>query len=114
MSPTKLPQRKKPYFRFRRPLFRNALSAATAISFSLTFVGVIIALLAGFLPRNFALLEIDAQVDTGVMLLFVPLCALVLAILAEVLRAAMRGPVRPQVPRLRRPLSNWQSGPGKG
>ena len=92
----------------------RSLTSITAISFSLTFVGVIIALLAGFLPRNFALLEIDAQVDTGVMLLFVPLCALVLAIVAEVLRAAMRGPVRPQVPRLRRPLSNWQSGHGKG
>ena len=48
MSPTKLPQPKQPSL--PRPLFRNALSAATAISFSLTFVGAGIAQLLGIIP----------------------------------------------------------------
>ena len=64
------------------------LAMITAISFSLTFAGVSIALLAGLLPTRFA--SLSMPVDMGVVLLTVPLCALILAMVAEVLRAAIQ------------------------
>jgi hypothetical protein len=72
------------------------LTTVAAISFSLTFVGLSLALLSGVLPHSIATLELG--VDIGVVLLMVPVCALVLATLVEVLRTALRG-----LPRLRPP-----------
>ena len=88
------------------------LTSVTAISFSLTFVGVSIALLAGFLPARVATL--GGTVDTGVVLLFVPLCALARAIIAAVLRAVMKGQLRSGSTRRIRPLSQWRPGHGEG
>lgn len=112
MSPTKLPQPRKAWFKPRRPLFRNALSAATAISFSLTFVGAGIALLLGIIPQR-AIIG-AGEIDTAVVLLFVPLCALLFAILVEVVRSTLREGL--QAPRARQsdPLSAWKPGQGEG
>jgi hypothetical protein len=112
MSPTKLPQRKKPAFRMRRPLFRNALSAATAISFSLTFVVAGIALLLGIVPPRS--ITGAGEIDTAVVLLFVPLCALLLAILVEVVRSVLREGLQAPKPRNTSPLSAWKPGNGEG
>jgi hypothetical protein len=112
MSPTKLPQPKRPSFRFRRPLFRNALSAATAISFSLTFVGAGVALLLGIIPPR-AIIG-AGEIDTAVVLLFVPLCALILAILVEVVRAILREGLQPPKADQSNPLSAWKPGHGEG
>ncbi len=112
MSPTKLPQSKRPSWRLPRPLFRNALSAATAISFSLTFVVAGIALLLGIIPPR-AIIG-GGDVDTAVVLLFVPLCALILAILVEVVRSILREGLQSPKARESNPLSGWKPGHGEG
>lgn len=90
---------------------RRNLVSASVISFSLTFVGVSLAILAGYLPAQQALL--NGKIDAEVVLLFVPLCALVFAIVAEVLRVAISGPVRPMA-RRSPSLSEWKPGHGEG
>lgn len=87
------------------------LTSITAISFSLTFVGVAVALLAGLLPAR--LDALGKSLDTGVVLLFLPLCALVFAITAEVVRAILKGPLRSSR-RPTPPLSAWRPGHGEG
>lgn len=116
MSPTRLPSPRPrattTRIRALRRLFANPLSAATAISFSLTFVGAGIALLLGFAP---ATLPLGAgEVDTGVVLLFVPLCALLFAILVEAARTTIResraGSAAPRA----NPMAAWKPGQGEG
>jgi hypothetical protein len=75
------------------------------ISFSLTIAAAGIGLLMGILPARAATLM--PMVDTGVVLLFVPLCLLVVAILAEAVRLSLRGPLRIHEPRRVRTLSSW-------
>ena len=86
-----------------------SLTSVTAISFSLTFVGVSVALRAGLLPAQVTALS--AGVDVGVLLLFLPLCALAFAIIAEVVRAAVKGPLRVGAPPRIRPLSGSRPRP---
>ncbi|HQZ13143.1 MAG TPA: hypothetical protein PK286_09680 [Devosia sp.] len=90
------------------------ITTMTAISFSLTFVVVSLLLLTGVIPASFATLT--APVDIGVLLLIVPLCALVLAMVAEVLRAAMKGtPQRHNARSARRKsFTDWRPGRGEG
>lgn len=88
------------------------LTTATAISFSLTFVGVSLMLLAGVMPPSFT--SLAAPVDIGVLLLIVPLCALVLAMMAEVLRAAIKGTPPQRNRRTATSLSEWRPGHGEG
>lgn len=110
MSPTHLPQPART--RHLRRLFSNPLSVAAAISFSLTFVGAGVALLLGLVPQN--LLFGAQQVDTGVVLLFVPLCALLLAIMVETVRATLNnGIAKAPAPRVNA-LSAWKPGQGEG
>lgn len=87
------------------------LTSVTAISFSLTFVGVGVALLAGLLPERVSTL--GNSIDVGVLLLFVPLCALIFAMVAEVLRAAVTRPLRSIAPPRMPPLSGWRPGHGE-
>jgi hypothetical protein len=91
---------------------RLNLISASIISFSLTFVVVSVAVLAGYLPAQQTLLS--AKLDIEVVLLLVPLCALVFAIVAEVLRIAAKGPLRSTAVRHTAPLSNWKPGHGEG
>src|SRR5687767_9428888 len=88
------------------------LTSVTAISFSPTFVLMSVALLAGVMPQSFAALPMP--VDLGVLLLMVPLCALVLAIMAEALRAAMQGVPAGKARRTVTALSQWRPGHGEG
>jgi hypothetical protein len=113
MSPTKLPTApRKSWTASRRSLFRNPLGAAAAISFSLTFVGAGIALLLGYLPAGTIIGA--SEVDTGVVLLFVPLCALILAILVEVTRSSLRDGFASDKPRRPNALAAWKPGHGEG
>lgn len=113
MSPTKLPApKKKAWFIPRKPLFNNPLTAAAAISFSLTFVGAGIALLLGLVPS--AAIVGTTEVDTGVVLLLVPLCALLLAILVEVVRSTLREGLTAPKARQPNPLAAWKPGHGEG
>jgi hypothetical protein len=75
------------------------------ISFSLTIAAAGVALLAGILPARAAALTPD--IDTAVVLLFVPLCVLVLGILAEAVRLSVKLRHGPEAVPLRRPLSAW-------
>lgn len=95
---------------------RYALTTATIISFSLTFALAGFALLLGFLPRdaNFLAASNGAAIETGVVLLVVPLVALVLAILFEATRLALRGPVKIAEPRPAATLTGWKPGHGEG
>lgn len=88
---------------------RRFVSSA-AIGFALTFVVAVIAVVAGILPR--VGLAAALSVDVGVMLLFVPLCALVLAVLVEV----VRGLSDPQasVHRTDDRFAAWRPGHGEG
>lgn len=84
----------------------TGLASVTAISFSLTFVAVSVALLAGLLPERVT--NLGASIDVGVLLLFLPLCALAFALSVEVVRAARKGPLRSSAPPRTRPLSGWR------
>ena len=91
---------------------RRSLFSTSVISFSLTFVGVGVAVLAGYLPAQQALLT--GKIDAEVVLLFVPLAALVFAIVAEAIRIAAKGPLLPRGGRRTKALSDWTPGHGEG
>lgn len=95
---------------------RRALTTATVISFSLTFAVAGFALLMGLLPRDAEMLAASiGTLDTGIVLLVVPLVALVLAILVEATRLALRGgPLRIAGRKPIRTLSDWKPGHGEG
>jgi len=95
---------------------RRALTTATIISFSLTFALAGIALLMGLLPQDAGLLATSsgATIETGIVLLVVPLVALVAAILFEAGRLALRGPVKIAQPKPASTLSEWKPGHGEG
>jgi hypothetical protein len=90
---------------------RIDLPTAAALGFSLPFAAVAMALLLGYGPSD--ILAMGFAVDTAVIVLFVPLCVLVAAILFEVARLG----VRPEqlAPARRRPsLSSWNPGSREG
>lgn len=104
------PRAATPAIRRRRKLQVTALSTATAISFSLTFMVAGLALLLGLVPTpDFAF---TPELDIGVLMLFVPVCALTLAVLFEVTRVIVRGVPEPAL----RPASvlRWQPRNGEG
>lgn len=94
-------------------LGRRNLFSAALLSFFLTFVGVGLAVLAGYLPARQAVLS--GTIDAEVVLLFVPLAALVFAIVAEAARLSLKdSPVRQDPNRPTAPLSGWTPGRGEG
>jgi len=95
---------------------RHAVTTATIISFSLTFALAGIVLLMGLLPQDADHLATSggASIETGIVLLVVPLVALVAAILFEAGRLALRGPVKIAEPRSAGALSSWKPGHGEG
>lgn len=95
---------------------RRALTTATIISFSLTFALAGFALLLGVLPQDATVMEASngSSVETGVVLLLVPLVALVAAILFEAIRLAWRGPIKIAERKPAMTLSDWKPGHGEG
>jgi hypothetical protein len=93
--------------KLRRPLPRLPV-----ISFSLTIAAAGVALLLDILPVRAATLT--PEIDTAVVLLFVPLCVLVLGILGEAARLSLRLRAVPAAPPRRAPLSDWTPGRGEG
>lgn len=97
----------------RRSPGASRLSAAAVIGFSLTLVGAGVAMLIGLVPQR--MLPALDGVDATILLLFVPLCALTLAILAEAVRASLTGSFRPAVARAQPSrLEPWRPGEGEG
>lgn len=94
---------------------RRALTTVTVISFSLTFVIAGMAMLLGLLPLDTSSVDFSiGSVDGGVLLLVVPLLALVLAMLFEATRLALRGPLKMSDDKPVRVLSEWKPGHGEG
>lgn len=97
----------------RRSAGASHLSAAAVIGFSLTLVITGIAMLLGLVPQR--MLPALDGIDATILLLFVPLCALTLAILAEAIRATLTGNFSPVAARSREnPLEPWRPGRGEG
>lgn len=90
----------------------GSVSAVAAITFALVFLGVIAAFALGALPAE--TLTFGGNVEAGVVLLFVPLCALIFAVLVEVIRSALTSSFGPPQPRSHRPMLNWRPGHGEG
>jgi hypothetical protein len=91
----------------------SRLSAAAVIGFSLTLVVTGIAMLIGIVPQR--MLPALDGIDATILLLFLPLCALTFAILAEAIRATMTGSFSPVAARSRdNPLEPWRPGRGEG
>ena len=94
---------------------RKALTTVTVISFSLTFLLGGLALLLGLLPSNLQAVESAlGRIDTGVVLLLVPVVALIAAMVVEATRLALRGPVVIDEVRPVGPLTEWKPGNGEG
>ena len=95
---------------------RRALTTTTIIAFSLTFALAGFALLLGFLPQDAALMETPSgkSIETGVVLLVVPLVALVAAILFEAIRLAWSGPIKMTERKPTMTLPDWKPGHGEG
>ena len=90
----------------KRKSFRLYAIASTA----LVGLGSATALVAGVTPATAA--NLAAQPDTQIAVFMVPLTILVIAVLFEVTRFALRGAVPADAPRRRQPLPNWSSGQG--
>ena len=103
---------RKPLKPLRLRAGASRLTAAAAIGFSFTFVAAGVAMLAGVVPDRvlFGLGGMDATV----LLLFVPLCALTLAILAEAVRTTLAGEFRQPARVHANPLEPWRPGRGEG
>ena len=94
---------------------RKALTTATVISFSLTFLLGDLAILLGLLPSDLRAVESAlGRIDTGVVLLLVPVIALIAAMVVEATRLALRGPVVIDEARPVGPLTDWKPGNGEG
>ena len=98
---TDLPRRKRDARRF---------VTSAAIGFALTLLVAVVALSSGLLPR-FAL-GAGLSVDMASMLLFLPLCALVLAVLVEVVRGISDPAPLPRQAESR--FAPWRPGHGEG
>jgi Mg2+/Co2+ transporter CorB len=90
----------------------GSASAVATITFALVFLGVIAAFALGALPSE--ALTFGGNVEAGVVLLFVPLCALIFAVLVEVIRSALTSSFGPRRPQSEGQVLNWRPGHGEG
>jgi hypothetical protein len=89
----------------------NAFTTATVVSFSLTLLGGSIAVLTNMVPLKF--LSFGDRVDLGAMLFVAPVLALVLGIIFETTRMALKREPLPQ-PRRQQVVRNWVPGRREG
>jgi hypothetical protein len=89
----------------------NAFTTATVVSFSLTLLGGSIAVLTNMVPLKF--LSFGDRVDLGAMLFVAPVLALVLAVIFETTRIALKRDPLPE-PRQRQVVRNWAPGRREG
>jgi hypothetical protein len=86
------------------------LVTAAAVSFSLTLLAGSVAVLGGYVPLQG--MSFVARTDLGALLMFAPVCALILALLFEVARLAIRTPLDMPEPRL--VTLRWHPGDREG
>lgn len=92
----------------KRKSFRLYAIASTV----LVTAGSVAALIAGVTPASAA--SLANQVDTQIAVFMVPLTLLVLAILFEVARIALRGALPVEAPMRRPARTYWSPGRGEG
>ena len=88
----------------------TAFVTIAIVGFSLTLLIAGLALLGGYMP--FKGMSLGARVDLGALLLFAPVCALTFAIVAEVIRIALKSPLTFTEPETRR--LRWSPGQREG
>jgi len=88
------------------PRARQLVTYAT-VSFSLTMLAGSLGVIYGIVPVG--AMSAPARVDLGAMLLFAPVCALILGLLFEVARLALKAPIDDPEPRAI-PI-DWAPGP---
>jgi hypothetical protein len=89
----------------------NAFTTATVVSFSLTLLAGSVAVLGNMVPLR--MLSLSERIDLGAMLFLAPLLALVLAVVFETTRIALRREPLPE-PRQRQVVRNWTPGRREG
>ena len=92
----------------KRKSFRRVAIATTA----LVTGGATAALMAGVTPATAA--NLASQPDTQIAVFMVPLTILVLAVMYEVARFALRGNLPVDAPARRRAPRHWSPGRGEG
>lgn len=94
----------------RQPQPALQFATAAIVAFSLTLLAGSIAVLSGYVPLS--QMEFTQRVDLGAILLFAPVCALVLALFFEVAVIALKAPLENPEPR-RLPI-DWAPGHREG
>ena len=89
----------------------RAFTTVTVVSFSLTLLAGSIAVLANIVPLDF--LSLGDRVDLAAMLFVAPVLALVLAVVFETTRIALKREPLPE-PRQRQVVRNWSPGRREG
>ena len=89
----------------------NAFTTATVVSFSLTLLAGSVAVMANMVPLK--MLSFGERIDLGAMLFVAPLLALVLAVVFETARIALKREPLPE-PRQRQVVRNWSPGRREG
>ncbi|HWA19063.1 MAG TPA: hypothetical protein VG757_08700 [Devosia sp.] len=92
----------------RRP--SRQLVTAAAISFSLTLLAGSVAVIGGYVPLRG--MSFVTRTDLGALLMFAPVCALVLALLFEVARLVLQHPL--DIPEPRVVSLRWTPGDREG
>ena len=89
----------------------SAFTTATVVSFSLTLLAGSVAVLTNIVPLR--MLSLGDRVDLGAMLFVAPVLALVLAVVFETTRIALKREPLPE-PRQRQVVRNWTPGRREG
>ena len=101
----------KPETRTAKARRINAFTTATVVSFSLTLLAAGVAVLTNMVPLR--MLTLGERVDLGAMLFVAPVLALVLAVVFETTRIALRREPLPE-PRCHQVVRNWTPGRREG
>jgi hypothetical protein len=88
----------------------NAFNTATLVSFSLTLLAGSVAVVTGLVPLR--ALELAQRVDLGAVLFLAPVLALVLGVVFEATRIALRQEPLPS-PRRQQVVRNWSPSRGR-
>ncbi|UJW86797.1 hypothetical protein [Devosia sp. SL43] len=91
---------------------RKSFRLYAIVSTVVVTAGSMAALIAGVTPASAA--SLATQVDTQIAVFMVPLTLLVLAILFEATRIALRGALPAEAPTRRQIRSYWSPGQGEG
>jgi len=89
----------------------TAFTTATVVSFSLTLLAGSVAVLSNVVPLK--MLSFGDRLDLGAMLFVAPVLALVLALVFETTRIALKREPLPE-PRQRQVVRNWTPGRREG